>query len=171
MPPELTLSEASRMAWTLCDLAGGESALTRTALSWTFRNRLAVLEESQLSCSYADELSCSGKRRVEVSSEVSDTADCDFQSEDFCMALSSLCMVWSGALSDPTDGALSFHRHDQRPPWARSAEPCALIGSYFFYQNVVEPDFASEVTGDPSGTGHWSRRPHSAIIHIDRSIV
>ena len=34
---------------------------------------------------------------------------------------------------DPTRGATRFHRHDERPEWARHHLPVALIGRYLFY--------------------------------------
>ena len=151
MLPQLTFSEMSRLAWSLCTLADGESALARTALSWTFRNHLearAELPSPRLlieACTPVER----GLGPADDGAPAMNT--CDFRSPDFCMALSSLCVVWSGTQSDPTEGALSFHRHDQLPRWARTIEPCALIGSYFFYRRIVEPMFAPLMVGRPSG--------------------
>ena len=143
MPPQLTSSEMSYLAWSLCALSDGESEVARTALAWTFRNRLEARREQAAPTSFLDACSCPESSCRSGSEEMSRFNVCDFQSADFCAALSSLRAVWSGTQIDPTEGALSFHRHDQLPRWAKSIEPCALIGSYFFYKGAPGSAFAS----------------------------
>lgn len=48
-------------------------------------------------------------------------------------AFAIACLVMSGDMEDPTDGATYFHRHTENPHWARRARPKALIGSYIYY--------------------------------------
>lgn len=141
MPPQLTFSEMSHLAWSLCALSKGESELARTALAWTFRNRLEGRGEAPSPCSLLEAFGQLGTASGSVAPGAPLTGTCDFQSPDFCVSLSSLCMVWSDSELDPTEGALSFHRHDQLPRWARSIDPCALIGSYFFYRQTIKSAF------------------------------
>ena len=48
-------------------------------------------------------------------------------------AFAIACLVMSGDMEDPTDGATHFHRHTENPQWAQRATPKALIGSYVYY--------------------------------------
>lgn len=48
-------------------------------------------------------------------------------------AIAIACLVVSGDLEDPTDGATHFHRHSEDPEWAQAAMPKALIGGYIYY--------------------------------------
>jgi len=48
-------------------------------------------------------------------------------------AFAIACLVVSGDMADPTDGATHFHRHTDDPEWARAATPKALIGNYIYY--------------------------------------
>ena len=41
----------------------------------------------------------------------------------------------SGALQDPTGGAVRFHEFGRRPGWATGLNPSAWIGSYLFYRD------------------------------------
>jgi hypothetical protein len=50
-----------------------------------------------------------------------------------CRALAVACLVLSGGVTDPTEGATHFHLHTEQPKWARAATPKALIGRYIFY--------------------------------------
>ena len=147
MPPQLTFSEMSHLAWSLCALSEGESELARIALAWTFRNRLEARREAPSPRSVLEACGQLERGAGVVNEGVCATTISDFQSPDFCISLSSLCAVWSGTEPDPTEGALSFHRHDHLPRWARSMDPCALIGSYFFYQQTVKTAFAPFATG------------------------
>lgn len=56
-----------------------------------------------------------------------------------CRALAVACLVLSGDLDDPTDGATHFHRHTEQPGWARRATPKALIGRHIFYVLEARP--------------------------------
>ena len=147
MPSQLTFSQMSHLAWSLCALSEGESELARTALAWTFRNRLEARGKVPPSRSLLEACGHLETDSGSVTPRVPVTTVCDFQSPDFCLSLSSLCMVWSDTELDPTEGALSFHRHDHLPRWARSIEPCALIGSFFFYRQLIESAVAPFVAG------------------------
>lgn len=61
----------------------------------------------------------------------------DVTDTGFCRAFAVACLVLSGDIDDPTDGATHFHRHVESPRWARRATPKALIGRHLFY---VIPD-------------------------------
>jgi hypothetical protein len=50
----------------------------------------------------------------------------------WCRAMAINCLVWSGDLVDPTNGATSCHRHDMMAPWAARRPATALIGAYIF---------------------------------------
>ena len=50
----------------------------------------------------------------------------------WCRAMAINCLVWSGDLADPTNGATSCHRHDLKAPWAARRSATALIGAYIF---------------------------------------
>ena len=54
----------------------------------------------------------------------------------------------SGALQEPTGGAVRFHELGKRPDWAFGSNPCAWIGSYLFYRDdaMDEPSPAPAVT-------------------------
>lgn len=54
----------------------------------------------------------------------------------------------SGALQDPTGGAVRFHELGKRPDWAFGLNPCAWIGSYLFYRDdaIGEPFRAPAAT-------------------------
>lgn len=51
----------------------------------------------------------------------------------FCRAFAVACLVLSGDMDDPTNGATHFHRHSDNPDWALGLRPKALIGQHFFY--------------------------------------
>lgn len=53
-----------------------------------------------------------------------------------CKSLAIAFLVWSGEETDPTAGSTHFHRHDDWPEWAKSSEPVALIGNWFFYKEI-----------------------------------
>ena len=55
------------------------------------------------------------------------------QVDAFWATVKILMDVFCDDQSDPISGATRFHRHDSCPKWADKKEPCALIGSYFFY--------------------------------------
>jgi len=152
MPPQLNFTEMSRLAWVLCALSNGESACARTALAWAFRNRLEALAERAEPLSFFELCDRLGNDSRANETATAGPTVSDFQSPDYCLALSSLCSVWSGDQADPTEGALCFHRHNMLPRWASAMEPCALIGSFFFYNKASELSFARPL-GRMSGRG------------------
>jgi hypothetical protein len=54
----------------------------------------------------------------------------------------------SGALQDPTGGAVRFHEIGARPSWAHGLNPCSWVGSYLFYRD----DPMSEPSPAPAAT-------------------
>ena len=56
----------------------------------------------------------------------------------------------SGALQDPTGGAVRFHEFGRRPGWATGLNPSAWIGSYLFYRDDApgETPLALEASGE-----------------------
>ena len=56
----------------------------------------------------------------------------------------------SGALQDPTGGAVRFHEFGRRPGWATGLNPSAWIGSYLFYRDDApgETPPALEASGE-----------------------
>jgi len=139
MPPQLSFTEMSHLAWILSSLSMNETTLAQTALAWTFRNRLEACggqggEQPFLEAVGCPDIAAPAKERRLQASVAS-----DFQSPDYCRAFARLCSVWGDEQPDPTEGALSFHRHSELPSWAVSCEPCALIGGYFFYDKTLEP--------------------------------
>lgn len=56
----------------------------------------------------------------------------------------------SGALQDPTGGAVRFHEFGRRPGWATGLNPSAWIGSYLFYRDddQGEAPHAVEANGE-----------------------
>ncbi len=50
-------------------------------------------------------------------------------------------------IEDPTTGAVAFHFHWENQHWAEGQEPCALIGSSFFYRLSA---------GHSTGLGAWA---------------
>jgi len=59
--------------------------------------------------------------------------------EGFCRSLAIASLVWCGEEADPTAGSIHFHRHDDWPEWAKNSQPVALIGSWFFYNEIDAP--------------------------------
>ena len=63
----------------------------------------------------------------------------------------------SGALKDPTGGAVRCHELGSSPAWATGLNPSTWIGSYLFYDDLCgeeedrKPAVGTEATADPRG--------------------
>ncbi len=124
--------EIELCARTVAALGLDQSDEIKTSLAWTIRNRVealrgrcgdksvvkacnAVLKESLAKSEPSNlhrEISRSEWRRVKAANE----------------------LVWQGKVSDSTHGAISCHRHDRNPRWARQRTPTALLGEYLFFR-------------------------------------
>jgi len=114
----------------------GEDIAAQTAILWTMRNCLAAEGPGSAGCDVSalcrhlcDSSQCAGEQQF--------WSDADgFCDPVFCRLFGILCGVVLSDIPDPTHGALRFHRHDRTPAWCRGLEPSALVGRYFFYNDV-----------------------------------
>ena len=105
------------LALAICDLLEDESEEGRLALCYATLNRIR-----RFGCAEQ----AAGKRRAAARRR-------DIFDPALSRALAVACLVLSGGIKDPTEGATHFHLHTERPKWARDATPKALIGRYLFY--------------------------------------
>lgn len=120
------LTGMMELAMAICNLLEGENEEGRVALCYATLNRLR-----RFGC--ADE--AAGTRWAAARKR-------DIFDPALSRALAVACLVLAGEIKDPTEGATHFHLHTERPSWAWSARPKALIGRYLFY--TVEQECASE---------------------------
>jgi cell wall hydrolase len=59
----------------------------------------------------------------------------------------------SGALQDPTGGAVRYHELGASPTWATSLNPRACIGSYLFYDDLCYEEDRNSPAGTESASG------------------
>ncbi|HEY4343445.1 MAG TPA: hypothetical protein VGN05_03795 [Parvibaculum sp.] len=111
------LAEMMRLALEICDLLEDEGEEGRVALAFAALNRMRRFGPDGEGCALRQER------------DIFDPA--------LCRALAVACLVLSGGVDDPTEGATHFHLHTEQPKWARIATPKALIGRYIFH--VLEP--------------------------------
>jgi hypothetical protein len=117
-------------ARTVAALSEGGADDLKTALAWTLRNRLTAL--GPVGASYSEE-ACLDVLREATGRKNSALPPAPMTPHpDWCRSLAINCLVWSGDLEDPTDGATSCHRHDIKPLWAGRRVATALIGPYIF---------------------------------------
>jgi len=118
-----------------------EPEVSRRAIAWCIRNRMASHAGSEAECAGR----ICGQLLQEVAGVVDRSAPKEicFDNPDYCRAFATSCLVWCDDLADPTDGANIFHRHDAMPAWAAAMQPAALLGSYFFYRAPPPPRLAS----------------------------
>jgi spore germination cell wall hydrolase CwlJ-like protein len=131
----------SLLAHFLYAEAEAESVRTREAIAATVANQAKrLLVESAAGGLTAARpalfISCLKDLGAAESSAVR-TDDLAFAS---CLGIARRAV--SGALQDPTGGAVRFHELGKRPNWAFGSNPCAWIGSYLFYRD--------DPTGEPS---------------------
>jgi hypothetical protein len=133
------------LAAVLSRLSKGESRHSLVALAWTLRNR----EKFRRQASNLDRL---GTRNLFFNEAISGRGrSITLRSwnilvlfklgvnEGFCRSLAIAALVWCGEEADPTAGSIHFHRHDDWPEWAKNSQPVALIGNWFFYNEIDAP--------------------------------
>lgn len=128
------LGDFAHLAETVLVVASDDTEPVQTAMVWVLLNRArqaggeeGVPPSGVLLSRLCGELMSEVKRASpEARTPALDTAE-------FCRALATVCLVCSGDIADPTQGATRFHRHDEMPEWARLAEPRALLGRRFYY--------------------------------------
>ena len=109
------------LARALERVLSSESEASAIAVAWFVRNRLEDGKKLE------DVIATFPHRRaVEEQLLANDGSN-------LLAAIGILARVFEGTLPDPTAKATKIHRHDECPAWALKAEPCALIGSYFYY--------------------------------------
>ncbi len=119
-------------ARTVKVLAGDGCDDLRAALASTLRNKFFLLwrEKTPTALDVCQallrEASGSSGPRPQLSAA---PASSDIE---WYRAMAINCLVWSGDLVDPTNGATSCHRHDIKAPWAARRAATALIGAYIF---------------------------------------
>lgn len=139
MHKRLDLAALNTYALTVCLVARNEPDLVKTAVAWLIRNRLCSGSPAN-GAANPNHSAPHGFGRV-CQALITDLlpggwrtgGGPGFQDPDFCRALAMVCLVCSGDLPDPTNGATRCHRHDSLPEWAQSLLPTALIGSLLFY--------------------------------------
>lgn len=143
----------ARSVWLATRGAHGSETI---ALAWMLKNRVALRnqsDESESGCVFP-----SGRRaladvcRKFITDEyvakpapgVIDKDEFQINHAKFLRVFSTVCLVWNGDVSDPTNGSIRCHRHDEMPEWALSVAPEALIGSRFFYaQNGLREEMVT----------------------------
>jgi hypothetical protein len=122
----------SLLALYLYAEAGAESVRTREAIAATIANQVKRL----LSGTAATELR-SGRAAlfIECLDRLGTTEATPPRTTDpiFASCWRIARRAVSGALQDPTGGALRFHEIGARPSWAYGLNPCSWVGSYLFY--------------------------------------
>jgi hypothetical protein len=117
-------------ARTVKVLAADSSGDVRAAIASTLRNRIIASWRSEQSSPLAV---CQTLLREATGCAVPDLGAAPASSDvEWCRAMAVNCLVWSGDLADPTNGATSCHRHDVKAPWAARRAATALIGAYIF---------------------------------------
>jgi hypothetical protein len=102
----------------------------KAALAWTLRNRITALAQTarprahEVCLALLREATASAPPKVPRAPAASDA--------DWQRTLAINTLVWSGELVDPTNGAISCHRHDVTMRWAARRVATALIGAYIF---------------------------------------
>lgn len=121
-----------RLALSIRDLMADEGEEGQVALAWAVLNRMRRFGTNGGSEGGSGGESGGGASMAAV-----------FCEPGFLRALAIACLIMSGDIADPTDGATHFHRHDEEPAWAWAARPKALIGWHLFYEVESAAVFAA----------------------------
>lgn len=130
------ISDLTIMAKTIWGEARGEGYLGQVAVAWVIRNRATspswwgnslisvCLKHAQFSC-----WNRTDPNRAHL--EALDVPD-----PGYIRALGIACLVVTGDLADPTEGATSYHANTMPvyPVWADQAKRAAVIGRHTFYR-------------------------------------
>ena len=126
----LAFHDLDLCARTVKLLTGEGADDLRTALASTLRNRFVALTQQQTPSILHV---CQALLHEATGGAVSRPGDiATFSDVEWCRAMAMNCLVWSGDVADPTNGATSCHRHDMKAPWAARRDATALIGAYIF---------------------------------------
>lgn len=152
----------SLLALFLYSQAGEESVRTREAVAATIANQVNGLLRAHGAAAPTSPVLRSLRARLFIerlgrlgSSEVTRprTEEPAFAS---CWRIANRAV--SGALQDPTGGAVRYHELGASPAWAKRLNPRACIGSYLFYDDVCgdeedrkSPADTDSASGPPAG--------------------
>jgi hypothetical protein len=126
----LAFHDLDLCARTVKLLAGEGADDLRAALASTLRNRFVALAQKQTPSVLHV---CQSLLHEAIGCAVAQPdAMTAFSDVEWCRAMAMNCLVWSGDVADPTNGATSCHRHDMKAPWAARRDATALIGAYIF---------------------------------------
>lgn len=133
------LSDVFRLAATVLALGPGEPPEACLALAWVACNRSQAVRPTKDTEQAFGDGTLAGACRSLAGDIVKEAGVGGEQvaseaSGDHLRAMAIACQVLAGDLPDPTDGAVLLHRHDEQPGWAAGRQPCALLGSHFFYR-------------------------------------
>lgn len=141
----MSLSDLVKILWlatVLTKVSETETRSSLVALAWALRNREKIrrgtskpLGKSNISLLTYEAISCQGRSMTVRSWRILGIFRLGLD-EEFCRSLAIAALVWSGEEVDPTAGSTHFHRHDDWPEWAKNSQPVALIGSWFFYNEI-----------------------------------
>jgi hypothetical protein len=126
----LAFHDLDLCARTVKFLAGEGADDLRAALASTLRNRFVALTQKQTPTILHV---CQTLLHEATGGAISQPeAMTPFSDIEWCRAMAMNCLVWSGDVADPTNGATSCHRHNMKAPWAARRNATALIGAYIF---------------------------------------
>lgn len=130
------------LAAVLSHVSNSESRGSLVALAWTLRNREKHAKKfskfrgpGHSGLSDLETVACRGSSGARRFWQIVDIFTWRL-GEGYCRSLAIASTVWCGEEADPTAGSTHFHRHDDWPEWALNAQPVALIGSWFFYNQI-----------------------------------
>lgn len=102
----------------------------KAALAWTLRNRITALAQTARPRAHDVCLALLREATALAAPKLPRTPVAP--NAEWRRTLAINCLVWSGELADPTNGATSCHRHDITVRWAARRVATALIGAYIF---------------------------------------
>jgi hypothetical protein len=156
----------SLLALFLYAQAGAESVRTREALAATIANQVKGLL-SELAASTPNSLD-SRSLRARLFIECLDrlgSAEVTLPRTDeptFASCWRIAKRAFSGALQDPTGGAVRCHELGSSPAWAVGLNPSAWIGSYLFYDD--EENRKLPASTDPTADSHAYRKRVGGLL-------
>ncbi len=136
------LVKIHNLAAILAEVSKNETRSSLVALAWTLRNREKNRKSAQKkSKTGTNNMFChetiSNRGRSITSRSWNIAAFLKLKlGENYGRSLVIASLVWCGEEADPTAGSTHFHRHDDWPEWAINSEPVALIGNWFFYNQI-----------------------------------
>ena len=151
----------SRLALFLHAQAGAESVRTREAVAATIANQVNNLLRNRAASTPAslDSRSLRARLFIECLNRLGSAEAARPRTDEptFASSWRIAKRAVSGALKDPTGGAVRCHELGSSPAWATGLNPSAWIGSYLFYDDLRgeeedrKPAAGAEATADPLG--------------------